>query len=152
MAVVLGREWESLKGMGFLGRQAAADPHFGLLCLSLTNLEIDNLVREASRCSCGKEEATDRWRHARRIGTVWKRRDASTPFEYCLSAYFRLVWNRTAATASTIVKCQHHTSFLSNRLERTLTIKMALAVISHSVQQQQQQLALVSGISRRPLL
>jgi hypothetical protein len=45
--------------MGFLGRQAAADPHFGLLCLPLTNLEIDNLVREASRCSCGKEEAAD---------------------------------------------------------------------------------------------
>ena len=48
-----------LEGNGLLGRQAAADPHFGLLCLSLTNLEIDNLAREASRCSCREEEATD---------------------------------------------------------------------------------------------
>jgi hypothetical protein len=48
-----------LEGNRLLGRQAAADPHFRLLCLSLTNLEIDNLARGASRCSCREEEATD---------------------------------------------------------------------------------------------
>jgi hypothetical protein len=50
--VVLGWECVSLKGTDFFERQTAADPHFGLVCLPLTN-------REVSRCSGTREEAAD---------------------------------------------------------------------------------------------